>query len=96
LLDKYEAIKLFALASNKCCKPPIPTILVAIFTKTIKVYVATSSQKLATLKSSTRWKATLAMIRQALKTNYTKELVITSLRECKREVYDLYTVVSRK
>jgi hypothetical protein len=35
LLDKYEAIKLFALASNECCKSPIPTILVAIFTKTI-------------------------------------------------------------
>jgi hypothetical protein len=95
LLDQYEAIKLFALASNKCCKPPIPTILVAIITKTINGYVTTSSQKLATLKSSTRWKATLAMIRQALKTNYTKELIITSLRGCKREVYDLYIAGSR-
>jgi hypothetical protein len=94
LLDKYEAIKLFALASNKCCKPLIPAILVAIFTKTINGYVTTSSQKLATLKSSTRWKATLAIIRQALKTNYTKELVTTSLQECKREVYDLYTAIS--
>jgi hypothetical protein len=63
---------------------------------TINGYVTTSSQKLATLKSSTRWKATLAMIRQALKTNYTKELVTTSLRECKREVYELYTAASRK
>jgi hypothetical protein len=40
-----------------------------------------NSQKLATLKSSTRWEATLAKIRQALKTNYTKELVTTSLRK---------------
>jgi hypothetical protein len=39
-----------------------------------------SSQKLVTLKSSTRWEATLAKIMQALKTNYTKELVTTSLQ----------------
>jgi hypothetical protein len=42
-----------------------------------------SSHKLATLKSSTRWQATLAKIKQALKTNYTKELVTTSLRNVK-------------
>jgi hypothetical protein len=41
--------------------------------------------KLATLKSSTRWEAIVAKVRQALKTSYTKELVIISLRECKWE-----------
>jgi hypothetical protein len=42
-----------------------------------------SSQKLATLKSSTRWEAKLAKVRQALKANYTKELVTISLQESK-------------
>jgi hypothetical protein len=55
-----------------------PTMLVAIITKHTNDYVSTSSQKLTTLKSSTRWEATLAKIKQAFKTNYTKELVTTS------------------
>jgi hypothetical protein len=47
------------------------------------ILVTTSSHKLATLKSSTRKQATLAKKIQALKTNYTKELVTTSLRNIK-------------
>jgi hypothetical protein len=54
-----------------------------------------SSQKIATLKSSTKWEATLVKVRQALKTNYTKELVTTSLWEYKEERCDLYIAASR-
>jgi hypothetical protein len=54
-----------------------------MITITINDKVITSSQKLATLKSSTRREATLAKIIQALKTNYTKELVANSLPKSK-------------
>ena len=45
---------------------------------------------LATLKSSTTWKTKLAWVRQALKTNYTKELVTTSLHKVKIGWRSLY------
>jgi hypothetical protein len=48
-----------------------------------------SSQKQATLKSSTRWEATLAKIIQALKINYTKELVTASLPKV-NEMYVIF------